>query len=60
MQARKIVIYNDSRLKTKGEKQMKVFAVIAIVLVLGTCAVVGLNYMENYDEFFTQRLTTVR
>lgn len=31
---------------------MKVFAVIAIVLVLGACAVVGLNYMENYDETF--------
>lgn len=30
----------------------KVVVIIAVVLVLGVCAVVGLNYMENYDEFY--------
>lgn len=31
---------------------MKVFAVIAIVIVLGVCVAGGLNYLENYDEVF--------
>ena len=34
----------------------KVFAVIATVLVLGACFVAGLNYLENYDEYFYSKI----
>lgn len=39
-------------MKGKG----KVFATIAIVLVLGGCLVGILNHLENYDEYFYTKI----
>lgn len=46
--------YNNDNSHGKENEDMKgkIFAVIAIVLIIGGCLVGGLNHLENYDEFF--------
>lgn len=42
-------------MKGKGNV-FAVFAVIAAVLVLGTCFVKGLQYLENYDAYYYSKI----